>query len=57
MARLMGLQEEPNLPARYKEAYHLVGDGVAAPVVRFLGENLFEPLLGVGVRLKLEAAE
>jgi DNA (cytosine-5)-methyltransferase 1 len=43
-ARLMGLPEEYNLPKNYNEAYHLTGDGVVVPVVRFLAENLFEPL-------------
>ena len=44
-ARLMGLPETYRLPARYGEAYHLAGDGVAAPVVRFLAAHLLEPLL------------
>lgn len=39
-ARLMGVAEGYKLPARYNEAYHLLGDGVAVPVVRFLAENL-----------------
>ena len=56
-ARLMGLPEEYKLPARYNEAYHLVGDGVAAPVVRFLAEHLLEPLAKSGARPTLEAAE
>lgn len=44
-ARLMGLPEEYKLPARYNEAYHLTGDGVAVPVVRFLAETIIEPAL------------
>ena len=44
-ARLMGLPESYKLPRAYNEAYHLVGDGVAVPVVRHLGQHLFEPLL------------
>jgi DNA (cytosine-5)-methyltransferase 1 len=43
-ARLMGLPDDYALPAAYNDAYHVVGDGVAAPVVRFLAENLIEPL-------------
>ncbi|MDE2363734.1 MAG: DNA cytosine methyltransferase [Hyphomicrobiales bacterium] len=43
-ARLMGLPEDYRLPARYNEAYHLIGDGVAVPVVRFLSEFLLTPL-------------
>lgn len=44
-ARLMGLPDTYQLPKNYNEAYHLAGDGVAVPVVRFLTEHLLEPLL------------
>lgn len=44
-ARLMGLKDTYILPSRYNEAYHLTGDGVAAPVVRHLAQHIFEPLL------------
>ena len=44
-ARLMGLDDAYVLPRRYNDAYRLAGDGVAAPVVRFLARELFEPLL------------
>jgi DNA (cytosine-5)-methyltransferase 1 len=44
-ARLMGLPDEYVLPANYNEAYHLTGDGVVVPVVRFLAANIFEPIL------------
>lgn len=44
-ARLMGLPEHYTLPENYNEAYHLVGDGVAVPVVRFLAAHLLEPAL------------
>jgi DNA (cytosine-5)-methyltransferase 1 len=40
----MGLPDSYRLPARRNEAYHLLGDGVVAPVVRFLSERLLEPL-------------
>ena len=43
-ARLMGLQEEYQLPKNYNEAYHLTGDGVAVHVVRHLAQHIFEPL-------------
>lgn len=46
-ARLMGLPDSYRLPPRYNEAYHLTGDGVAVPVVRYLAEHLFERLLPV----------
>lgn len=44
-ARLMGLSDSYRLPRRYNEAYHLTGDGVAVPVVRFLAHYLFEPIM------------
>ena len=43
-ARLMGLPDSFKLPPRATDALHLVGDGVAPPVVRFLSENLLLPL-------------
>ena len=44
-ARLMGLPDEYMLPTNYNEAYHLTGDGVAVPVVRFVADQVFEPIL------------
>jgi DNA (cytosine-5)-methyltransferase 1 len=44
-ARLMGLPDEYILPHGYNEAYHLTGDGVAVPVVRYIAHHLLEPLL------------
>ncbi|MCB1784594.1 MAG: DNA cytosine methyltransferase [Alphaproteobacteria bacterium] len=44
-ARLMGLPDSYKLPEKYNDAYHLCGDGVAVPVVRFLAETVFEPVL------------
>ncbi len=44
-ARLMGLPDEYILPERYNDAYLLAGDGVAVPVVRFLADTIFEPIL------------
>lgn len=44
-ANLMGLPKSYQLPHNYNEAYHLVGDGVAVPVVDFIASNLFTPLL------------
>ncbi len=45
-ARLMGLADSYRLPERATDALHLVGDGVAPPVVRFLSETLLLPLAG-----------
>lgn len=44
-ARLMGLEDSYKLPRNYNQAYHLMGDGVAAPVVRYLSQHVFEPVL------------
>lgn len=43
-ARLMGLPDSYKLPENYNKAYHLAGDGVAVPVVRFLAAHILEPL-------------
>jgi DNA (cytosine-5)-methyltransferase 1 len=43
-ARLMGLPETYRLPANDNDAYHLLGDGVVAPAVRYLAEELLGPL-------------
>jgi DNA (cytosine-5)-methyltransferase 1 len=55
-ARLMGLPENYQLPDTYNEAYHLIGDGVVVPVVRFLAKNLLEPLLSCSGAEDIEAA-
>jgi DNA (cytosine-5)-methyltransferase 1 len=44
-ARLMGIPDDYPLPRAYNAAYHLAGDGVVVPVVSFLSERLFEPIL------------
>ncbi|MDQ2840578.1 MAG: DNA cytosine methyltransferase, partial [Acidobacteriota bacterium] len=44
-ARLMGLPDDYILPKNYNEAYHLTGDGVAVPVVRYLAQNIIQPLI------------
>jgi DNA (cytosine-5)-methyltransferase 1 len=46
-ARLMGVPDDYPLPARYNEAYHLFGDGLAAPVVRWLGDHLLTHIAAV----------
>lgn len=55
-ARLMGLPDSYRLPAVYNDAYRLAGDGVCAPVVRFLAETLIEPALNVAKRRRVAAA-
>ncbi|MGA0606156.1 DNA cytosine methyltransferase [Phenylobacterium sp. VNQ135] len=44
-ARLMGLPDTYRLPGPATAALHVTGDGVAAPVVRWLAQELLEPLL------------
>ena len=53
-ARLMGLSDSYRLPATTTAALHLVGDGVAAPVVRHLAAQLLEPLLAAPAILAAE---
>lgn len=43
-ARLMGLPDSYILPARATDALKLAGDGVVAPLVRFLSDHLLTPL-------------
>jgi DNA (cytosine-5)-methyltransferase 1 len=45
-ARLMGLPDSYQLPKSATAALQVAGDGVAVPVVRWLAEQLLEPLLG-----------
>ena len=48
-ARLMGLPDDYQLPKSQTGSLHVIGDGVCAPVVRWLAQGLLEPLLkGVG---------
>ena len=44
-ARLMGLTDDYVLPEKYNDAYHLAGDGVVVPVVRFIAGCLLEPVI------------
>jgi len=55
-ARLMGLPDEYQLPKNYNEAYHLVGDGLAVPVVRFLAAHLLEALVRPMLKRRRAAA-
>ena len=43
-ARLMGVPESYPIPAKYNDAYHVFGDGVAVPVVEWLEQHLLRPL-------------
>ncbi len=44
-ARLMGLPDSYRLPRSQTAGLHVIGDGVAAPVVRWLAEQLLTPLV------------
>lgn len=55
-ARLMGLPENYQLPENYNEAYHLSGDGLVIPVVRFLANSILEPILRSTHVNKMKAA-
>lgn len=48
-ARLMGLPDTYLLPKNYNEAYHLAGDGVAVPVVRFLSDSVLKSLVAAAL--------
>lgn len=54
-ARLMGLPDSYLLPQNYNEAYHLAGDGLVIPVVRFLSEHILGPL-ALSLKPKKQAA-
>lgn len=55
-ARLMGLNDSYMLPDKYNEAYHLMGDGLAVPVVKHLATHLLCKLV-MPDRTMLIAAE
>lgn len=46
-ARLMGVRDNYILPDNYNDAYHLMGDAVAVPAVKWLSEHLLKPLAQV----------
>jgi DNA (cytosine-5)-methyltransferase 1 len=56
-ARLMGLYDSYRLPERYNDAYRVCGDGVCAPVVRYIAETILEPVLAANHAKVLAAAE
>lgn len=53
-ARLMGLAESYLLPRAVTSALHVAGDGVAVPVVRWLAQEILEPLLAGAAVLAAE---
>ncbi|MFL5298281.1 MAG: DNA cytosine methyltransferase [Phenylobacterium sp.] len=55
-ARLMGLPESYRLPGAATAALQVAGDGVCVPVVRWLAQELLEPLLKAADRPSRAAA-
>jgi DNA (cytosine-5)-methyltransferase 1 len=55
-ARLMGLPDKFRLPSSYNEAYHLLGDGLVVPVVRYLADQLLEPILDYSKPMRLDVS-
>ncbi|MFC3068001.1 DNA cytosine methyltransferase [Phenylobacterium soli] len=53
-ARLMGLPDAYVLPKSATAGLHVAGDGVAAPVVRWLAETILEPLLAAPAAIAAE---
>ena len=53
-ARLMGVPDDYPLPAKYNDAYHLFGDGLAVPVVRWLNRHLLTQIAD-GMRVMIAA--
>lgn len=63
-ARLMGLPDTYKLPESNTDALHIIGDGVALPVVRYLLDHFIEPAVrrvtqqnGVAAEVILQAAD
>lgn len=50
-ARLMGAPDSYRLPAGYNDAYAALGDAVAVPPVRYLGEHLLAPLARLAMKV------
>ena len=54
--RLMGLPDSYFLPERFNDGYHLAGDGVVVPVVRFLANHVLGPVLKSSSESEKQAA-
>ncbi|TDM08081.1 MAG: DNA (cytosine-5-)-methyltransferase [Ideonella sp. MAG2] len=52
-ARLMGLPDHYVLPARYNDAYHLLGDGVVVPVVKHIQKHILSPIISANQSLPI----
>ena len=49
-SRLMGLPESYKMPTHYNSAYKVAGDGVVVPIVSYLDDVLFQPMLAKATR-------
>jgi DNA (cytosine-5)-methyltransferase 1 len=54
-ARLMGVPDSYILPNHYNDAYHIMGDAVAVPVVSWLETHLLRPLAARQINSLVEA--
>lgn len=52
-ARLMGVPDTYSVPSNYNDGYHVFGDGLVVPVVKFIREHLIDQLAGNAVASKL----
>ena len=41
----MGLPKSYKMPERYNDVYRIAGEGVVVPIVKYLDENVFQPVL------------
>lgn len=55
-ARLMGVPDSYRIPENYNEGYHVFGDGLAVPTVRFLENHLLKKIVASNNRCNLVAA-
>jgi DNA (cytosine-5)-methyltransferase 1 len=47
----MGVPDDYPLPKKYNEAYHLFGDGLAVPVVRWLSKHLLTHIAAIQIMI------
>ena len=53
-ARAMGVGADYELPANPNAVYNLIGDGVCPPVIRFLAQQILEPVLAASLAMAAE---
>ncbi len=55
-ARIMGVPDQYEIPDRYNQAYHLFGDGVVVPAVKWLDRHLLTPIFEEAFSKVLQSA-